>query len=364
MQRIYVHELLEPEVYLRGRPFLIKLFQPWIGPMTEQRVLQVTPAGMLYFADHGELWRDSEERRALPETAEDALKEAERFLAGICKDFQAAGSEDIRNALKECPVPANRVRIDAVALLHPQLGLIDHWLCRFAIQVGAFPWTRERHHDDEEEVEEYPFHHTDRSKPLRVHDALIEVRIGSKRADGYRIIGFNLRWRPIKTKGIKATELFPPDADESEDHDHVGTSDEQEPLLVYVLDADSQRYLAPYYLTPSGHHFGFQPASEYSLVLNAIQRDGQQRTDLFLDIAGGHPKREFVVHWSYWRPDTLVADGVTYVGVGPILPGGLAPAVYNVIADVIDKKTSQTKRHQQMVYARLSEAEAMSNIEV
>ena len=43
---------------------------------------------------------------------------------------------------------------------------------------------------------------------------------------------------------------------------------------------------------------------------------------------------------------------MAYAGNGPLLPGGLVPGVYNVIADVIDTRTGQMKRHQQMVYAR------------
>lgn len=124
-----------------------------------------------------------------------------------------------------------------------------------------------------------------------------------------------------------------------------------EPELVYVLDADSQRYLAPYYAGLSGHHITLAPASEYSMVLNALQRDGAISTDLFLDIDGGHRQQDFEVHWSYWRPDTLVEDGIVYVGRGRQMPKSLPPAVYNIIADVIDKNTGQTKRHQQMVFA-------------
>ena len=370
MQRIYVHELLDPDVYVRGRSALVELFKRWTGSPSEERLFQVTQAGMIYFADHSELWRDSEERRALPETADDALKQAERFLDDIRTRFNAKESEVIRKALEECPVPSGTLRIDAVAVLHPRLGLVDHWLCRFAINVNAFPWERakkphvhaheegEGEHEHDQQADQPtavdPLEHLDRTKPLRVHDALIEVRIGSKwpGTDRYRIIGYNQRWRPIRSKGRVSTELLPPTHEELEEsHDQAGVHQGEAPILVYVLDADSQRFLAPYYLTPSGHHFGFHSASRYSIVLNVLQIDGPAETELFLNVAGGGKKRDFEAHWSYWRPDTIATEGFVYLGQGVKAPKGLPPAVYNIITDVIDKQTGQTKRHQQMVYA-------------
>ncbi len=376
MARIYVYELLDPGIYIRGRAALVELFKRWTGSPSEERLFEVTPAGMIYFADHGELWRESEQRRALPETAEDALKQAERFLNDVRDRFRSDEGKAVRQALQECPVPDGLFRMDAVAVLHPVLGLIDHWLCRFGVQVSAFPWTRSptlaappldaalaAGGVDDEHREEDPFHHIDFQNPLRVQDALFEVRIGSKwlGTDRYRIIGYNQRWRPVKASGRITTELLPPQEDEHAAHDEEPvTPEEAQPELIYQLDADSQRFLAPYYLTPSGHHFGFQPASMYSMVLNAIQRDGEQGTDLFLAITGGGKKRAFSVHWSCWRPDTLVEEGITYLGEGLKAPKGLSPAVYNVIADVIDNETGQTKRHQQTVYAQQSTLSAVA----
>ncbi|MEI2422176.1 hypothetical protein V6O07_17990, partial [Arthrospira platensis SPKY2] len=72
MGMVCIHELSDPEVYRRGRGELIALFKQWTGIPSETRHFSVSPAGMVYYADHGELWRDSEIPRALPETPEQA----------------------------------------------------------------------------------------------------------------------------------------------------------------------------------------------------------------------------------------------------------------------------------------------------
>ena len=368
MLKVFVHELLEPEVYIRGRSALVELFKAWTGSPSEQRFFEVTPAGMIHFADHGELWRESEMPRSLPETPEQAFHAAERFLLDVRNMYHGNGMKrlpdpgSIQKVLQVCPIPEHFKQVDAVAVLHPRLGLVDHWLCRFSIEVEAFPWRAappSHHHDDEHGDHHHPHNdadHPPHSRYLPVHDALIEVRIGARwpGTDRYRVIAYNQRWRPVKKKGRKRTGLYPipePATDHGHEHKAAHEADHVEPVLVYVLDADSQRYLAPYYLGMSGHHITLSPASEYSMVLNTIQRDGPVSTDLFLDIAGGHRKHEFDVHWSYWRPDMLVEEGIVYMGRGRRMPKSLPHAVYNIIADVIDKVTGQTKRHQQMVFA-------------
>lgn len=325
---IRVYQLINPGLYSSNKSILSELIFPSIIMDGKVRVFNVTYSGRISFSDNDALW--SKKRKTLASNSDLATKAALEFINVVNQRFKH--QRQIPGKIKlpaPFPIASVLTKLDALAVPNKINGDIDHWLCRFGVELFF---------DDGKEI-------LDRGIKKKVFEkaavfgAKIDIRIGENNV----IVGLNSSWLPIKIdSGIKRPLLPFPSINETEK--------KPEPRIAYKLDNNSQKFLAPYYLISGDDTPEFIPASDYSIMAEIMQQNTEHGTDLLALIAGGNDKNKFTINWAGWNHSSLFEEGIMQLGKGQLIKN-LSPGVYNIILDIKDDITKQIHRFQKTIYA-------------
>lgn len=309
-EQVKVYPLLDPSHYLDNQELLATILFPDIRENRGKKFFSVSPSGFISFSDYNELWNENVQRRKLSTNADEASEAAICFIEQAHANFMDKSNQTLNEKLVALPFPSFSSLPEVVPVPHPYEPVIDHWLCRFEADICCSECTG----------------------CIPVHGALCEVRVG----DAHKVIGLNIRWRPVISGGFDTT-LLPYEVSKKKGRRN------KIPDLVYVLDSENQKFLAPFYLTINNGYPSFSPASEYSIVADIFQWNTSSGANLYASVNGGNMQKKFSFRWAMNRVDKLLDEGLKMLSTSSILRN-IPFGVYNISLDVCDTINGQTKR--------------------
>lgn len=327
-EKIRVYELFDVAELLKHEELIKTIFFEIlkVPQLRNGYEFSVSPvSGWINFANRNELYSTFRKKTLLPVDSKDAEKHAQHFIKQVNSFFK----ENKQYKLTGLPVPFPSVYLIESTVIFEQNGYpnINHWLVRFGMKLGAG------------------------KNFADVFGASLEIRIGNNsNKDFSQIIGFSLRWTPVKSSFSDDQIQF------IEEHHHesgsVAEHEHEAPVIMYKLHGESipQNFLTPYYINPKGHHLEFTPAvSRYSIAVRIFEVEKETGKDLYPDVSGG--SGDFIYEWAYWLQGDFNGTFTTADSNFVSLPIG----VYTVILNVIDRKTALFAQTQSTVYALGSE---------
>ncbi|MBA2611326.1 MAG: hypothetical protein H0U95_05090 [Bacteroidetes bacterium] len=320
---IDVSSLVKNEELIRGVFFEI-LKVPQLRTGYEFSISPIS--GWINFANNNELYSTFRLKSLLPNDPKDAERHALNFIKHVNHFF----ADNTKFAKSGLPIPFPSVYLVDSTLIFQKNGYpnLDHWLVRFGMKLGTGTTSSE------------------------VYGAALEIRIGNNsNKDFSQIIGFSLRWTPLK-RSFPDDQIPFVDDHQEEEVTHHNEHEEEELLIMYKLPGESipQNFLAPYYVSPKGHHLEFTPAVKlYAITARIFEVNKETGKDLYPDVKGG--SGDFIYEWAYWIQGDFNATVTTVDGDFVSLPIG----VYNVALNIIDRKTAVFTQTQSTVYSLGSE---------
>ena len=341
-------ESSEVRIYGLANPLLLYDESDSIGRIV-LRVLGVTDAGRhavtisdssgwLQYEDRFERFDRSDPPR-LPD-ANLARQAAESLLRMLAAALSPVGTEWPANLRGITPLPPVFRPAGLLFIASPRGTVSDHWLFRAQAYLTASG---------------------DGRVSAPVLGGQVEVRIG----DSARIIGYVGRWRALSGE-ILRVPMTQSASNTAED----GAS-APPPRLTYALEGDGipQYYLAPYHLTENGDDLALTSASQYSLIVNLVQEDTEDGTELTAFVSGG--SGDYAFSWATYSFDDVLDVGIKDLGPGRArslsneVEGGPAVSSINVslaarvvLLNVKDRATGAFKHHQEQIFSRPPEASA------
>jgi hypothetical protein len=347
MKRVRVYELVSPDLLKKYEKAIKEVFYEVLKiPRIASGDFYFSideKNGWIVFKNRRLMFRDSKAPSLIPASKGDALAVSAEILKALQKALVDVKKYPFtKNLESNSIVPTNLKDIDVVAVPHPNQDHIDHLLCRFHAFLPVDDDGRER---------------------VQVLGSQVDLRIGHQN----QLVSYSARWSPVASRIIRR-ELFPlesligddgHDHDSSEpDHDHHDSSEPQYEL-VYVQDNYAKRGLAPYYYgVKGGHHGGFLPACDHSLLIGFTKE--LSPTGVKCSAFGVAGSGSYAYQWYGWRPDTIfVEEGVH--DFGNSLTIEVPIAVWNMILVVNDLKYGITAEYQEMVYPTTLQSSTLSS---
>lgn len=331
--RLACHALAPPGALAREADAVAGLVRAALGVADPVRhTVDVSAwSGWIRYVDQALLWG---ERPAELPPRDQAQRLAEEWLRTFAKQVTPGGRQLPESIAALAICPANFRPMELVAVARPDGGF-DHWLYRAEPQLRL-----------------------GRGQPLvPVIGSALDVRVG----DGGRIVSFTARWRA--TTGGQVTSprspARPPTLQSGHDHAAGGHHDaEPSPELAYILDGEvaPQAYLAPYYLTNTGHALSVASACPMSLTIDLVGRNVDDGTELVALIAGG--SGDYRCEWGLTPladPFELerLGEGRRGESIGDLGTSKVVVPVgaYLVLLEAHDRVTGAVKHAQRHVYA-------------
>lgn len=330
MEKLRVYELIDTNDLIKNEQLIKSIFFKVLKvPKTDLGYqFSIAPvSGWMNYANNNELYSTKRKKTLLPDSSKDAEDQVRKFIQAINQELRK--NESYKKSGLPLLFPANLYLMESTLVFQTnKYPDIDHWLIRLGVHLESGNST------------------------TKVDGAVIEVRVGNnENKDFSQIIGFSLRWTPYKSSFIDDAMEYVPDDDHNE-HEHDGGPHTEDVVVVYKLDGESipQNYLAPFYTVPNGHHVEYVPASKkYSISARIYEVANDTGKELYPEVKGG--SGDFIYEWGFWEQAvansalTVISDSRISVPIG----------VFNVVLNVIDRKTAVFCQTQSTIYSLGSE---------
>jgi len=333
-QSIRIYRLLDSQVLIANAPTIAKEVFKMASLDAGERTFRVSAGGILSFAHHGQLGRNTS-GTDLPRTPGEAVGAANDFLR---RAGNVVGrSPALRSAGITSLLPAE-VRPLQVKLVANAAGVADHWLCRFNIwvQTGISGLS------------------------AQLYGGMIVLRIGV----GGEVIGCTVRWRPCVSdepvsmilnaafdiQTLSSFSAVDPPAATPIQKIEAGIPNERataSPVLVYLLGDDhvAQSFLTPFYVSGDEDELEFSPASTYSMLAQIDAVYAPEGFKASAVVMGG--SGNFDYRWASWSP-TNFRRGVQERGSSKDID--IEGGAHNLILRVGDRATGQTASVEALVF--------------